>query len=271
MTPFEPLRAFWSAWGALNPICDPTPWGLVVGDPRFPAVWESNHAAVFSELRTITPDDIRRPLLPILRRAGALYEHVEFWDPPARCRALRAMKAEADHSGIDSVMVFEGDPSHLPESRRPAVRIRHLRHPGAGFWRVYTTSRSEFGGSMDDATIRALVRRDREVLVSAGLQIFAGYVDGELAGFASLISLAGVGYVDNVVTLPRFRLRGIASATIARAVRESLANGDGLVHLLTAEGGGPVRLYEGLGFRSRGTVASVTRRLPQDGRPSSGR
>src|SRR6266540_3230929 len=152
MTPFEPLRAFWSAWGALNPICDPTPWGLVVGDPRFPAVWESNHAAVFSELRTITPDDIRRPLLPILRRAGALYEHVEFWDPPARCRALRAMKAEADHSGIDSVMVFEGDPSHLPESRGPAVRVRHLRNPGAGFWRVYTTSRSEFGGSMDDAT-----------------------------------------------------------------------------------------------------------------------
>ena len=80
-----------------------------------------------------------------------------------------------------------------------------------------------------------------------------------------------MGYVDNVVTLPRFRRRGVASATTGRAVRESLAKGDRLVHLLTAEGGGPVRLYEALGFRARGTVASVTRRLRPDGRPRSGR
>lgn len=271
MTLLEPLRAFWSAWGALNPVCDPTPWGLVVADRRFPGVWESNHAAVFSHHRTITPDDIRSPLLPVLHRARALYEHVEFWDPPARCPALRAMKAEADHSGVDSVMVFEGDPARLPDSRGSVVRVRHLRRPGARFWHAYMSSRSEFGGSMDDATIRALVRRDREVLVPAGLQIFAGYVDGELAGFASWISLAAAGYVDNVVTLPRFRRRGVASATTGRAVRESLAKGDRLVHLLTAEGGGPVRLYEALGFRARGTVASVTRRLRPDGRPRSGR
>jgi GNAT superfamily N-acetyltransferase len=271
MTLPEPLRSFWSAWGALNPVCDPTPWGLVVADPRFPAVWESNHAAVFSDHRTITPEEIRDSLLPVLHRARALYEHVEFWDPPLRCRALRAMRAEADHSGVDSVMVFEGDPAGLPDDREPGVRVRHLRRPGARFWQVYTTSRSEFGGSMDEATIRALVRRDREVLVPGGLQTFAGYVDGELAGFASLISLAGVGYVDNVVTLPRFRRRGVASATTGRAVRESLANGDGMVHLLTAEGGGPVRLYEGLGFRPRAAVASVTRRLRPDGRPRSGR
>ena len=72
----------------------------------------------------------------------------------------------------------------------------------------------------------------------------------------------GVGYLDGVVTLPPFRRRSVASATVTAAVGASVANGDALVHLLAEEAGDPQRLYERLGFAVAGRVESFTRPLP---------
>ena len=82
----------------------------------------------------------------------------------------------------------------------------------------------------------------------------------EVGGFVSLISLAGVGYIDNVVTLGRHRRRGLASAATMEAVRASRDGGDEVVHLLAERDGRPRGLYERLGFEVRGRVTSLTRR-----------
>jgi ribosomal protein S18 acetylase RimI-like enzyme len=263
MTLQEPLLSFWSAWRALGGARRATAWGEVVSDPRYTWVWESNHAAVLRDHDRVTAADIRAELWPDLRAAGARYEHVEFWDPSGRCPALDEIGAEAEHTGSDVAMAYEGPPEGPPQAPGgPGLEVRELERPEEDFWDVYRSSRNEFGSEMAGEVVDQLVARDRELLVPAGLRIFGGYVDGHLAGFATLISLVDVGYVDNVVTLPEYRRRGMATATTGRAARESLAGGDRSVHLLTEEGSRAQSLYERIGFRVRGRITSVTKPLP---------
>jgi hypothetical protein len=258
----EPLKDFWSAWRGLTLTRRTTPWGEIVTDPRYPLVWESNHAAVLRDHAGVTLAEIRAELLPALSEAGAVYEHVEFWDPPASCPALDALRMVADHGGTDAVMVYEGERGG-PPADGPAVK--EVVEPGEDFWEVYRSSRNEFGDTLAEEVVDQLVLRDRELLLPAGLRAFVARADGAVAGFATLISLAGVGYVDNVVTLLAHRLRGVGTATTAMAIRASLAAGDRMVHLLTDDGSDAQRIYERLGMRARAKVTSATRRLPEGG------
>jgi ribosomal protein S18 acetylase RimI-like enzyme len=86
-------------------------------------------------------------------------------------------------------------------------------------------------------------------------------MNGEPAGYTSLLSSEGVGYLDNVVTMPPFRRRGVATGTVIAAVRSSLRSGDDRVFLLAERGGNAQRLYERLGFRVRSQIESYTRPL----------
>jgi len=253
----EPIRSFWQAWGGLNPLCVETTWGQVVTDARFPRVWEANRAAVLRRHARTSASAIRGRLLPALRDANATHETVEFWDPPTSCPALEELRAGAAEVGIDVLMVFRGDPDALRETER-RVDVREIARPGRSFWTVYRDSRIEFGGDMSRETLGQLVQRDREVLVPAGLRWFVGHADGRPAGYASLISLEGVGYLDNVVTVPELRRRGVAAACVAAAVRTGTEAGDRLVFLLAERDGNPQRLYERMGFRTVAPVESFT-------------
>ncbi|TMA58737.1 MAG: GNAT family N-acetyltransferase, partial [Deltaproteobacteria bacterium] len=66
----------------------------------------------------------------------------------------------------------------------------------------------------------------------------------------------------NVVTMPAFRRRGVASATVMAAVRTALAEGNELVFLLAERGAPPARLYERLGFGTWAQVETFHRPFP---------
>lgn len=258
----DQLSAFWSAWRRLNGTCRETAWGEVVTDHRYPLVWESNHAAVLRGAGEVTAAEIREELLPAIEAVGAAHVHVEFWDPPSVTPALAELRVGSELGGTDAVMVYRG--LDVPDPPATGVEVRDLPHPDEDFWAVYRSSRNEFGGHMTGDVVDQLVSRDRKLLVPAGLRAFGAYVEGSLAGFVTLISLAGVGYLDNVVTLPEHRRRGVASAGVVRALRASLEGGDVASHLLTDEGSDAQRLYERLGFELAARVSSVTRRLRSD-------
>jgi GNAT superfamily N-acetyltransferase len=122
---------------------------------------------------------------------------------------------------------------------------------------------------LSDDVMDQLLERLRSVLVPAGLRWFVARVGGERAGYAGLLSLEGVGYVEGVVTMPGFRRRGVASATVGRAIEASEENGDRALFLLTDPEGGPRRLYERLGFSVAAEVEGCTRRMA-DGWPMPG-
>jgi GNAT superfamily N-acetyltransferase len=118
-----------------------------------------------------------------------------------------------------------------------------------------------YGDQLAEDVVEQMNRRFLDVVVPAGLTMFAAFVEDEIAGFVNLLSLERIGYLDAVVTLPKFRRRGIAATAVMHVVERSLEGGDRLVHLLADEGDPPQRLYERLGFRVRARVGSATKRL----------
>jgi ribosomal protein S18 acetylase RimI-like enzyme len=255
------LKAFSYAAMELGQRTERTPWGAVATDDRFPLVWDANAAAVLVPDDGVSPEDIRSALVPALRRVGAPSEHVEFWETSVESPALKEYRRSGKRPDPDVAMVFEGP---LPQPVA-AVRVDEVSHPERSFWPWYRDSLREFGMKLSEDVLDQMVWRTREVLLPAGMRWFVGSVDGEPAGYASLISLEGIGYLDNVVTMPTFRRRGIAGAAVTSAVMASLEAGDARVFLLAENLGDPQRLYERLGFRVAAPIESFTRRLAPEG------
>lgn len=257
----EPIRAFLYAYEALGQTMVGTPWGLVAADPRYPDIYDANKAMVLEPAPNLTLPDIRRELHPVLEAAGIAFEHVEFMCLADPMPAVAEAEAVCGRSHPDAVMAFDAedvpDPAHLS-----TARVREVTEPDQAFWDAWIGSRPEFGIAMPDGVLRQLLAGDQERFASSGMRIFAAYLDDErLAGFCSLISMEGAGYVDSVVTTRELRRRGAASATVCTAVRASRRAGDRATFLLAELDGRPQRLYERLGFRTIARANGYTRPL----------
>ena len=255
------VKVFWYAALELGQRTERTPWGAVTTDDRFPLVWDANNAAVLEPQQGLDPEDIECALLPALRRAGAPYEHVEFWESSVDTPALAEFRRRGERPAPDVAMVFDGP---LPERPADDVRVEEVTRPDRSFWPWYRDSLREFGMELSEDVLDQMVRRTRTVFVPTGLRWFVGSLDGERAGYTSLVSLAGVGYIDDVVTVPALRRRGVASATVRAAVAASEEAGNAHVFLLAERDGDPQRLYERLGFRVAASIESFTTLLPPE-------
>ena len=256
----DAIRSFWYEAESLAETFVRTPWGVVVSDSRYPLIYDANHAGVFEDRPDVSVADIRAELEPALRAAGATHEHIEFIDASRPGRALRELVREGVRPTADVLMLFDG-PRAEPVTDAAVVE---MERPDEDFWEIYGRSRNEFGEVFSPAVVEQLVARDREVYVPAGLRIFAGFRDGTLAGFTSLIAFAGTGYIDNVVTLREHRRRGVASATVTRAILAARESDLRAVFLFAEEGGAPSRLYQRLGFRVLTRAMGFTRPLPSE-------
>ena len=254
----DSIRAFWYEAEALNETFVRMPWGVVVTDGRYPLIYDANHAGVFEDAPDVGLAEIRSELEPRLRAVHATHEHIEFIDTAPPPRALRDLVREGGRPTEDVLMLFEG-PSADPVTD---AWVEEVARPDATFWDFYRRSRNEFGETFVPEVVDQMVNRDREVYVPAGLRIFAGYRRDAIAGFTSLMPLAGSGYIDNVVTLPEHRNHGVASATVAAAVAAARGSGARAVFLFAQEGGGAARLYQRLGFRVLTRAMGFTRPLP---------
>lgn len=86
--------------------------------------------------------------------------------------------------------------------------------------------------------------------------------DGAVAARADLYLRGGVAQVEEVMTDPEYRGRGLASLLVLRAVRRARAAGAGLVFLLADGDDWPQQLYRRLGFADLGRLVTLTRTPP---------
>jgi ribosomal protein S18 acetylase RimI-like enzyme len=261
----EPILSFWTASLDLQAGLRPTSWGAIVTDPRYPRVYEANHASVLRLAPRLTLQDIRTELVPALEEAGATHEHIEVMDADDDSPALRELLASPGEHDPDVVMVYEGEGSaggrRAASSGPEGIQVEELRHPDDSFWNLYRVVPNEYGERLPAEVLDQMLHRVQSLFLPWE-RFYVGVVDGTIAGMVSVLTLQGVAYIDNVVTLPRFRRRGIATAAVTRAVSASLEAGVDVVFLLTEEKGSPQRLYERLGFRVQRRCYGFTRPLP---------
>ena len=258
-----PIARFFAANDALLERAEPTWWGAVVTDARFPDVYDLNYGRVDRALPDLRLGDVEGPLLPALRGSGAGHFHVVVFEPGGCARLLDDLQRAGHTLTWDSVMEFRGP---APYRTRRDHLVEELDPASAELWGLQDLLFREFGVSDERARLQ-LVSWARDVLQPAGRRWFGVEVDGRVVGFGSVQLQAGVGYVDDVLTLPPHRRRGVATSIIDRLVREAQDGGAERV-LLLSDDPGPTRLYRALGFQEVGRVASVTTRLSGDGQDS---
>jgi ribosomal protein S18 acetylase RimI-like enzyme len=215
------------------------PWGSIVTDPRFPLIHDANYARV-DRGEGLSLEDVREPLEPALRAAGAKIVHVATFDPVGSKPLLDDLETEGATFNYDTVMRFAGA---MPELRT-AHPVKELDVGAPGFWDEQAGLLPEMGVEGD--ALKQYLDWQRAVLVPFGKRWFGVRDDGRLLGLGALIVHDDVGYVDDVVTAPAARRRGVASAVVAHIVDEAKRSVDEV--FLLADEPAPIRLYERLGF-----------------------
>lgn len=251
------VRRFWRALDLSFDRVEPTPWGAVVTDRRFPAVWDANYARVDVADDTLTLTEVERSLLPALRAAGATTEHVVSFYPDPTAALLRALEARGHTLTWDLVMDRGIGPSSAARPDRDGVDVEAI-DDGPELWTRVGDSLALFEFGRGDVVVQ-LIAIERDVLPAAGKRWFGiRDDDGALVSLGAVMVLEGVGYVDNVVTFPHARGRGLAGAVTASLVRAAAAWGATNVCLLAdPQAPSVVRMYERLGFRGVGMLAAT--------------
>ena len=106
----------------------------------------------------------------------------------------------------------------------------------------------------DEDVVRQIVGQRRVDGAAGRARYFGADADDEVASYCELYSDGEVGQIEGVLTLPRFRNRGLAGAVVTRALRESRAAGDSVTFLLAEEHDWPQELYRKHGFADSGRI-----------------
>jgi ribosomal protein S18 acetylase RimI-like enzyme len=246
------VKRFWRALDDLLADVHPTRWGAVVTDGRYPAIWDANYARVDSPVDHLTVSEIEAELLPALRAVGATVVHTVSFAPEATTGLLVELSQRGHRLSWDLVMDL--DAAHPPDDRIVVEELPAQEE----LWERVEAAMPVFGVESAEAVVQ-LRALEEHVLVPGGKRWFGVRDDaGTIVTLAALLTLEGVGYVDNVVTFPQSRGRGYASAVTSRIVREALAGGADHVCLFTdPDDQRVVRLYERLGFRAVGRLAAT--------------
>lgn len=247
----EDLVRFWDELDSGLEHVTPTWWGAVVTDGRFPRVWDTNYARVETADPALSLGEVAAALEPALEAAGAAAFHVVLFRPRETAALLNELLTRGDTPSWDIVMEHAGD---APAAENP---VEELRMDRPDDWARLGDSLAAFGVE-EPEVVQQLLRLEREVLDPGGTKRWFGVrgPGGEVEAFGALVLLAGLGYVDHIVTFPEARGRGHARAIVARIVREARAAGVERIFLLV-DPEGPVHLYEGLGFREATRIAAT--------------
>jgi len=247
----EDLVRFWDELDSGLEHVTPTWWGALVTDGRFPGVWDTNYARVETADPALSLAEVAAGLEPALEEAGAVSFHVVLFRPRETAALLDELIARGDRPSWDIVMEHGGAPSSADGP------VEELRMDRPDDWARLGDSLASFGVD-EPAVVQQLLRLEREVLDPGGTKRWFGVrgPGGEVVAFGALVLLAGLGYVDHIVTFPEARGRGYARRIVARLVQEARAAGVDRIFLLV-DPEGPVGLYEGLGFREATRIAAT--------------
>ena len=226
---------------------EPTPYGPVVVHARLARVHDLNFLRA-EEPRDATAEELAAEAERVQGAAGIAHRRVNVRDEAQRER----LEPEFVRLG------WEPQRFVLMVQRRPPDRsaehdVREVDEPTLRpLWAE--AIRNEPHGK-DETLVQQILEHRRDVCQAIPTRLLAAEANGKLVAHAELYSEDGVGQVENVVTLPDYRGRGLARAIVLHAVAESRAAGNDVTFLVADADDWPQRLYEKLGFETIGRYA----------------
>jgi GNAT superfamily N-acetyltransferase len=241
-------------------ICSAYAWQRALGHPSFddglcrivvdaahPDLWDANHV---SAVRAASPAEIDQ-VLASAERAFAHCRHRLFVVDPLTPASFVARLAADDHRELTPTiqMVLQRE---LPQpSHAATIRPVEGDHDWELLADLLEADHAEGARShdvpLDPAVTRGMIAGYRAKAPRAQFFLVR---DGERACAygAGVACEDGVGFVEDLFTLPSHRRRGFASALIAVAVRHVRERGCDLVVIGAHASDPPKRLYRALGF-----------------------
>jgi ribosomal protein S18 acetylase RimI-like enzyme len=229
---------------------EPTRFGTLHADDRYPLRWDSNYLAVDALPADVSANELEADAEVAQARAGFAHRSIFFRDAATAERLAPAFVARGweVHRGL--VMVLRRAPERpIDTSRVTEVAIEDLRAVRMAAMPPWGTP--EVRAQMTDAK--------HGIAERVAVRCFAVLVDGEPVSSTDLYEGDGVAQIEDVATLSEHQGRGYASAVVTKAADEARAAGADLVFLVTDADDWPKELYGRLGFDASGSYVKVTR------------
>jgi ribosomal protein S18 acetylase RimI-like enzyme len=226
----------------------PFRFGTAYLHDELPKVWSRNYLSLERDLESVTPGLISAKADRLLGEAGITHRKVEVFDAEVGAQLAPGLAKLGWRVECDVVMVAAREPDREADLSVVEEVERTALEP---IWAEVQSADSEIGG---EEVIRQLAEGKRVLESAVGARFFAARVGSELGAYCELYSGSGTGQVENVLTLERFRNRGLARALVLHALAASRAAGNDLTFLLADRDDWPKELYRKLGFDEVGCV-----------------
>jgi ribosomal protein S18 acetylase RimI-like enzyme len=223
----------------------PFPYGWAVLNDRLPRVHDLN----FLCLQRAGPVD---ELIAASDEIMSPRTHRVFWMPDGN--ELQPVFRERGWQCERYILLAH----HRKSDRPPRVAVEEVTHEDLlPVWEEGIAS--EAFAKNDPDLVRQLVEHKRVIADAVPTRYFAARVGGEIAGYCELYERDGIAQPEAVMTLERFRNRGIARAVVLRAVEVARTNGADLIFIVAHENDWPQQLYRRLGFDDIGSYTKFMR------------
>jgi len=226
----------------------PFQFGAAYFRRELPRVWSRNYLVAEKDVEQVTAELLVQEADRILGEAGLRHRKIEVYDEEAGARLEPGFQELGWVVSCDLLMVARREPDRPSDtSVVEEVAIEELEP-------VWSEGiRSEPFGR-DEEVVRQLIDNKRVVVEAIDTRFFAARVDGALVSYCDLYSDGRTGQIEAVLTLERYRNRGLSRATVSRALAASREAGHDLTFLMAHRDDWPKELYRKLGFDEVGAV-----------------
>lgn len=159
-------------------------------------------------------------------------------DPAFAALLTRRGYVLQNFENVSGLPIDERDADPRPD---PSIRVAPMRPEDAEAWldaSITAFQHPDDRGVPADAlpSREAMEASLRPFMFVAGFRRYVAWIDGRLAGTASLRLDAGIAQLCGAATLPPFRRRGVQGALLRHRLADSFANGCDLAVLTTQPG-----------------------------------
>ena len=229
-------------------IKEPSRYGVAHLNTDLPHVWSRNYLFADRGLDAVTAEELAAETDRLLGAAGLTHRKIELVDAEAGARLDPEFRALGWEVECDVIMVARRDADReVDTSIVDEVPLEEL----VPVWTLGWQNEPRVHG---EEVVRQLVENRRVMAGAVDTRFFAGRVDGEIGSYCELYSEPGIGQIEDVLTLERFRKRGLARATVTRALAASRKAGHDPTFLIADRDDWPKELYAKLGFDEIGRI-----------------